>query len=177
MRGRFTPNWRKGNRPAGASDKPLSAALGVSCACCNGRAPQRAMSAPQAGRRTRKRSPSPLPSPVQGEGVASKPYGVEGRIAEETGGVNTFWHGPCVHQGPHGLWDVRGSERQCKVQSAECGVRSAECRVQNAECRTENPEPGDRNERQRQGHPHPSPLPSRERERGGGERHPADSPR
>ena len=30
-------------------------------------------------------SPSPLPSPIEGEGVASKPYGADGRIAEEYG--------------------------------------------------------------------------------------------
>ena len=56
--------------------------------------PQRGPTAnkdPTAPRQPRPFSPSPLPSPIEGEGGASKPYGADGRIAEKTGVVNTFF--------------------------------------------------------------------------------------
>jgi len=111
------PLRRRFARPAPGCSRRVLCLLQWMC-------PPTATSAPQAGRRTRQRSPSPPPSPklppspyglwrtrrwtglpslvrptrreplgrtrgsrraIQGEGVASKPYGAEGRIDEENG--------------------------------------------------------------------------------------------
>jgi len=63
----------------------------VSCACCNGCAPPKGSNGeqgPDGDKAAKPFSPSPLPSPIQGEGgheTTSKPYGADGSIAEEYG--------------------------------------------------------------------------------------------